>query len=201
MSGRVLFYVQHLLGVGHLRRSEILAAAMGAAGLDVTIALGGMSMPEVPFRDTRIARLPPARIANDDFSTLLDASGQPVDDRWKAVRASALLDLFRETAPDVLLVELYPFGRRQFAFELLPLLEAADTRSPRPHIACSVRDILVASRKPARNAEIVEIVHRFFDMVLVHGDPTLIPLEATFPAAESIADLIRYTGYVAAPDE
>ena len=41
MRARVLFYVQHLLGVGHLKRAEILASAMSEAGLNVTIALGG----------------------------------------------------------------------------------------------------------------------------------------------------------------
>ena len=35
--------------------------------------------------------------------------------------------------------------------------------------------------------------------MLVHGDPALIPFGATFAAAAQIADLIRYTGYVAAP--
>jgi predicted glycosyltransferase len=198
MSGRVLFYVQHLLGVGHLRRSEILAEAMAAAGLDVTVALGGRPVSEVPFRGIRISQLPVAQIANEDFSTLLDAGGQPVGEAWKAERRAALLDLFRASEPDVLLIELYPFGRRQFAFELIPLLEEAHFQERPPRIACSVRDILVASRKPGRDAEVTEVLRRFFDAVLVHGDPGLIPFEATFPPARRIAGLIRYTGYVAA---
>ena len=61
-----------------------------------------------------------------------------------------------------------------------------------------MRDVLVASKKPGRDEEAVESVRRFFDAVLVHGDPALIPFGATFAAAEQIADLIRYTGYVAA---
>ena len=48
MSARVLFYVQHLLGIGHLKRAEILAEAMAAAGLDVTVAYGGRP-PQVPL--------------------------------------------------------------------------------------------------------------------------------------------------------
>jgi predicted glycosyltransferase len=39
-------------------------------------------------------------------------------------------------------IELFPFGRRQMRFELLPLLEAARARSPRPWIISSVRDVL-----------------------------------------------------------
>jgi predicted glycosyltransferase len=200
MTARILFYAQHLLGVGHLKRAEILADAMAAAGLDVTVALGGEPMAEVPFRSVRVADLPPAKISGEDFSTLLDASGQPVDEVWKVARAAVLLDLYRRTAPDVVLMELFPFGRRQFRFELLPLLEAIHAEPRRPRVVCSVRDILVAKNKPQRDAEIVAVLRRYFDAVLVHGDPALIPFEATFPAAREIADLIRYTGYVAAPD-
>jgi predicted glycosyltransferase len=197
VTGRVLFYVQHLLGIGHLKRAEILARAIAAEGLDVTVALGGAAVPSVPFEGVRTAPLPPAGIADEDFSILRDSSGQPVDENWRARRRAALLDLFRSVAPDILLIELFPFGRRQFAFELLPLLAAAHAAQPRPFVACSVRDILVRSGKAGRAEEVAATVRRWFDAVLVHGDPALIPLAATFPAADQIADLIRYTGYVA----
>lgn len=198
MSGRVLFYVQHLLGVGHLKRAEILAVAMADAGLDVTVALGGPAVAEIPFRGVRVAQLPPATIADGSFSAILDATGHEVDDAWRDARREALLQVFRETAPDVLLVELYPFGRRQFRFELVPLLEAAASAAPRPRIACSVRDILVGGKGLARAREVATTVRAHFDAVLVHGDPRLIPFEATFEAAGEIADLLRYTGYVSA---
>ena len=38
---RVLFYVQHLLGIGHWRRAAILARAMTQAGLETTVLSGG----------------------------------------------------------------------------------------------------------------------------------------------------------------
>src|SRR5687768_257146 len=198
-SPRVLFYVQHLLGLGHLKRAAILADAMTASGLDVTVALGGPSLSDVPFRGARVAQLPPARIAGEDFSTIIDAAGRPADEGWRTARRRALLDLSASVRPDVLLIELFPFGRRQFRFELIPLLEAVHAGPERPRIACSVRDILVASKRPAREAEIVETLRRYFDAVLVHGDPSLIAFGATFGSAAAIADLIRYTGYVTAP--
>jgi predicted glycosyltransferase len=199
MTGRVLFYVQHLLGVGHLKRAESLAIAMAEAGLDVTVALGGRPLPDVPFSGMRVAQLPPARIAGEDFSTLVDEHGSPVDETWRATRREALFKLYEETDPDVVLIELYPFGRRQFRFELLPLLEHIHGQEPKPFVASSVRDILVASRKPGRDAEVTAVLRMFFDAVFVHGDPALIPFERTFPAASDIADLIRYTGYVTGP--
>ncbi len=197
MRKRVLFYVQHLLGIGHLKRAEILVRAMTKAGMDVTVAFGGRAVREAPFNGATIATLPAATIAGENFSELLDAQGKPIDDAWKEKRRDALLDLWRKTDPDVVLIELFPFGRRQFRFELIPLLEAIRAEKKRPHVACSVRDILVASKRPGRDAETVAMLRRFFDAVLVHGDPTLIPFDATFEEAGRIADLIRYTGYVA----
>jgi predicted glycosyltransferase len=199
-SLRVLCYVQHLLGVGHLKRAAILAEAMAASGLDVTVALGGPSLADVPFRGARVAQLPPAGIAGEDFSTIIDEAGRPADEAWRTSRRRALLDLSASVRPDVLVIELFPFGRRQFRFELIPLLEAIHAGPERPRVACSVRDILVASKRPARDAETVETLRRYFDAVLVHGDPSLIAFGTTFSSASAIADLIRYTGYVTAPE-
>src|SRR5262249_7997529 len=63
--------------------------------------------------------------------------------------------------------------------------------------AVSLRDILVAKNNPARSAEIVAIVRDRITRVLVHGDPRVVTLAATFPAAAEIADRVVYTGYVA----
>ena len=57
-----------------------------------------------------------------------------------------------------------------------------------------MRDIVVMRDDPQRQREAVERVRRDFDAVLVHGDPALIPFEASFPAAprnRRPADLYR----------
>ena len=59
-----------------------------------------------------------------------------------------------------------------------------------------MRDILVASPKPERLVEMLKRVETYFDHVLVHGDPGLIPFETTFPHAAQIAGKLHYTGYV-----
>ncbi|MBX6323116.1 MAG: glycosyl transferase, partial [Rhodospirillaceae bacterium] len=192
---RVLFHVQHLLGIGHLQRAAAIAAAMQAQGLAVTVVSGGEPVPGLDLGGAALEQLPPAVAADTAFSAVLDAAGRPVAEAWKAERRARLLSLFERLKPDVLLIELYPFGRRLFAFELAPLLAAAWRRPRRPAIAVSVRDILVEST-PAKAAAAVDIVRRQIDRVLVHGDPRLVPFDATFPAAAAIADRIAYTGYV-----
>jgi predicted glycosyltransferase len=42
---KVLVYVQHLLGVGHVKRAAAITRAMVAAGLDVHVVLGGEPVP------------------------------------------------------------------------------------------------------------------------------------------------------------
>ena len=183
---RVFFYVQHLLGIGHLTRAMTLARAMRARGLAVTVVSGGDPVPVVAADGLDFVQLPPARAADRSFKLLHDGAGEAVDDAWKARRRDLLRETFLARDPQVLIIELFPFGRRQMRFELIPLLEAA-RRRPRPvAVACSVRDILVAKERPERNDEMVALALRYVDAVLVHGDPDLVPFEASFPHARAL---------------
>ena len=193
---RVLFYVQHLLGIGHLRRAATLTRAMVDAGLDVTVVSGGSPVPELDVGGAKFIQLPPVRAVDLYFKVLVDENDREIDDAWKEQRAAALMKAWQDTDPHILMFELFPFGRRQMRFELLPLLEAAITVKHRPEIICSVRDILVAQNKPGRNDEMIDLVHRYFDHVLLHGDPNLIPFDQTFPHAEQLGERSAYTGYV-----
>ncbi|WP_119418821.1 glycosyltransferase family protein [Desertibaculum subflavum] len=196
MTKRVLFYVQHLLGIGHLKRAATLARGLAADGLDVTLVSGGFPVPELDTGGARFVQLPPVRATDLYFKVLVDEAGTVIDDAWRERRREALLALWRDVRPHLLMLELYPFGRRQMRFELVPLLDAAIAAAERPVVVSSVRDILVAAPKPERNVEMVEQVERYFDHVLVHGDPGLIPFERTFPLATRIADRLHPTGYV-----
>jgi predicted glycosyltransferase len=189
---KIFFYVQHLLGIGHLKRAAVLASALRKAGFEVTLASGGATVEGMAVD----VQLPAASAADLTFRTLLDERGQPVDEAWKRQRAGALLDAWRASRADVLLVELFPFGRRQMRFELLPLLEDAKRVAPRPLVVCSVRDLIQS--RPEREAEAVSLVERFFDHILVHGDARLAGFERSFAAATKLAGRLHYTGYVVA---
>lgn len=198
---RVFCYVQHLLGTGHQWRLAAIARALVARGCEVTYVSGGFPLPDLDVGSARFVQLPPARAADSSFKQLVDEHGQPVDEAWRRRRCELLLAVFAEARPDVLLIETFPFGRRLLRFELLPLLEAAHARAPRPRVVCSVRDILEYRPQRAREDEIVEFVQTRFDLVLVHSDPRFVPFDVSFPAAARIADRLRYTGYVLSRDE
>ena len=192
----VLFYVQHLLGIGHMRRAALIARAMDRAGLDVALVSGGLPVPGLDLAGAKLVQLPPLRARDESFSTLVDAGGRPVDEPWKEARAAALQALYKEHRPKVLLIEMFPFGRRLMRFELLPLLETASTAQPRPEIMCSLRDVLSAPRSAEKASWMVATFRRYFDQLLVHGDPAFLPLERSFPPVRELAGQIRYTGYV-----
>lgn len=197
MRPRVLLYVQHLLGIGHLQRALILARAMRRAELDVAVVSGGMPVPGLDPGGARFHQLPPTRAADAAFSALVGAEGEALDEAWQARRCAQLLALFEQEAPQALIIELYPFGRRQMRFELIPLLEAAKAMRPRPVILCSVRDLLSKIPSPERSDWMLGQIEAYFDAVLVHGDPEVLPFETTFPAAGRLGDKLQYTGYVA----
>jgi predicted glycosyltransferase len=196
MTHRVLFYVQHLLGIGHLRRALRLVEALAEGGLQVTLVSGGEPLPGGAAAAAAIVQLPPIRTRDTDFKLLVDAAGRPVDEALRAVRRQALLDALARVRPDAVVIEAFPFGRRAFRFEIDPLIAAARSRRPRALVVCSLRDIVVAPDEPLRRQEIAARVRADFDAVLVHGDPAFIPLEASFPAAAQFADRLVYTGYV-----
>jgi predicted glycosyltransferase len=198
MTRRVLIHVQHLLGTGHLRRAAAIAAALANADFDVEIVSGGPPIAGLETGRARLFQLPALRTADLTFKHLIDDRGQAIDATWRADRREALLARFRAVRPDVLITELFPFGRRALEFELVPLLETAWSAVPRPLILCSLRDVLVAPSDPDKTARAVARARRWYDCLLVHGDPALIDLPASYPAANSLSDRIVYTGYIGA---
>ena len=193
----VLIHVQHLLGIGHLRRAAALARALGTEGFSVTLASGGMASGALNLGAARLAQLPPMRARDESFTSLLDADGKPIDDTFRAHRRDALLALFAALKPAMLITELFPFGRRQLRFELVPLLEAAAAARPKPLIIASVRDILVAKKDPTRYAEMAALARLYYQRVHVRGDKQLLPFSASFPLADALGALVVHTGYVA----
>ncbi len=197
---RVFLYVQHLLGIGHLRRAAAIAAAAAARGLEVTLASGGPEVAGLARAGFGFVQLEPASAADSSFKVLLGADGKPVDEAWKGRRRDQLLAAFRASRPDALVVELFPFGRRQMRFELVPLLDAAHALRPRPLIVSSVRDVLGGGQRDGvRQDEMLETFERYFDRLLVHGDPAFVPFERTFRHAARLAGRLHYTGYVIEP--
>lgn len=193
----LLFYCQHSLGMGHLVRSLALAGSL--AGRFRVVLLNGGKLPKglaVP-RGVEVVNLPPLGL--DSTGRLVSRDGRRTTERAKELRRRLIVETYRSRRPRVLLVELFPFGRKKFADELLPLLE--ETRGEttrRPLVCCSLRDILVGKRaeQQKHDARAAETANRYFDAVLVHSDPAFARLEESLGSYRQLAVPVHYTGFV-----
>lgn len=194
---RLTMLVTHLLGTGHLSRALALGGAFAAAGWQVDLISGGRPAPHLTAEGVTLHQLPPLASDGADFATLLTAEGRPADPADLATRRKQLVALTGQLRPDLLITELFPFGRRALAPEFEAALESVTAATRRPLVLASVRDILAPPSKPTRIGETERRLTRFYDGVLVHSDPAVIPLDRSWPVTPVIDRRLHYTGFVA----
>jgi predicted glycosyltransferase len=158
-----------------------------------------MPEPTIDFGPVEFIQLNPVK-TDPEFKILYDDQGQVIDDDFKESRKNRLLDVVNRVRPKLVIIETYPFGRRQMRFELLPLLRHLRYGMvERPLVSCSIRDVIQPKNSCRRIQEVNSIVDEYFDIVFVHGDQSFIAFEQTFPQAAGFRDKITYTGYVVKP--
>ena len=199
--GGILFYVQHMLGIGHLRRTALIAEAVSDLGAPTVMVSGGVPVPDFMPKGVELVQLPPLKAGSGGFRDLCTGDGQSAGEAYKHARLDALIGHIHAYKPRIVVVESFPFGRWPLAYELLPMLEAIKSLEPRPVVVASIRDILQISQRPDRAARIRELLGQYYQAVLVHGDPKLVELSETFPDFDAIRKLVHYTGLVTPPLE
>jgi len=198
-SPRILFWVQHVLGTGHLQRALTLARGLARGGFEVMLVSGGAPAPFPVAAGIRLVQLPPLTASSADFGRLVDETGKAAGETVWQARRERLMAQLESVAPHIVLTEMFPFGRSAFMRELEPLLDGARQRRPRPRIVASVRDVLVSKADPRSYERMRQRCERYYDLVLVHGDPGLVPFEASFPLADSLRTPLVHTGYLLEP--
>jgi predicted glycosyltransferase len=196
MKPALLFYCQHSVGVGHLMRSFALARSLEQRFR--VIFLNGGPIPlglHVPA-GVELIDLPP--LGMEDGHNLSSRDGKIDVAAAKEIRRTKVMAAFNANRPSVVLIELFPFGRKKFAFELLPLLR--HTRRGDAVVISSVRDILVNARPDQQRHDdrAAWLCKRYFDAVLVHADPRLARFEESFSPRKPLAVALQYTGFVSA---
>jgi predicted glycosyltransferase len=181
--------------MGHLVRSLEFARALSSH--DVTLIVGGQKV-EVNLPDhVQLVRLP-VLYMDEKFTRLIPGDpGQSVE-HVQQKRQTTLYSLFKKKNPDLFIVELYPFGRSIFGFELAPLLgDIRDGKFGHVRSVCSLRDILVEKKDPpAYEKRVLQNLNRYFDALLIHSDAGLQRLDETFSRAGDIKIPLVYTGFI-----
>ncbi len=193
MKKRLLFYCQPVLGIGHYIRSRAIVRALdnfAVCFVNGGEIVRGLEMPPA----VEVVNLPALK-SDAEFQQLQSRENDL--EEVKANRTQQLLALYQRVKPDVVVIELFPFGRRKFDFELLPLLDAIQ---PSSKVVCSLRDILVSKRQQEQfEQEACALMNQYFDLLLIHSDPSFQKLDETFPRVSELTCEVRYTGFVVRP--
>lgn len=192
---KIIFYCQYVFGIGHLFRSLELVRAL--SNHDVALVVGGPEI-EIDLPDhVKLVRLP-ALYMDEKYTTLIPANPEWSVAQIQHQRKEILFALFEQFRPDIFIVELFPFGRTIFGFELLPVLKAirkgllGAVKS-----VCSLRDVLVEKRDPIEYEErVLDSLNELFDFLLIHSDGEFLSLDETFSRSNEINIPIFYTGFV-----
>ena len=176
---KIIYYCQNIWGIGHLFRSLEIIKALSRH--EVVLVTGGklIDIPLPPH--VREIHLPGISMDSENKKLLPTQAGLPYVEAKKR-RRTQFFDVFAKEAPDLFIIELYPFGRNAFRFELAPVFKAIRNKDLLPcKVICSLRDILVEKRDQIEFEErVIKRLNRWFDAVLIHSDPNLVKLNDFF---------------------
>ena len=194
---KVMFYCQHILGMGHLIRSVEIVKGL-IPDFEICFINGGQVIPEFEFPpEIEVINIPAVK-TDSEFNELRSVDESLTMAEAETIRTKMLLDTCDRFQPDILIIELFPFGRRRFSFELIPLLEKAKAMGTK--IISSVRDIVVTKQNQERHEEkVCRLINKYFDLLLIHGDPNFVKLDLSFSRVNDLNCPVHYTGYVVQP--
>ncbi|MDG0816279.1 glycosyltransferase family protein [Bdellovibrio svalbardensis] len=194
---RLLFYCQHLLGIGHLTRSLAISESL-IKDFEVHFLQGGPDVGKSITNSSYHHHFLSPLLMKESDSSLYDPAGLKSPEQIFSERNLAIESLLQNNSFDVIVTELFPFGRNKFKTEVVNLIKAARSANPQIFVTTSVRDILVEkSNSHEREKKMAGLVQEHYDAVLVHSDERILKLEETFSLANSLQEKLYYTGFVA----
>ncbi len=195
---KIMFYSQHLAGIGHLVRSTEIVRSL-TQQFEVYFIHGGQDVPgfQLPDRVNEI-RLPGLYMEGPVLKVVNES--QLLEEVQKQ-RQVLLLDAFDTIQPDCLITEGFPFSKHTLRFELIPLLKHIDASGYSTKVVCCLRDIIMTqamtdSVRAKKQARTCRWINRYYDLILYHSDAQLQRLEENFSSLSELNSEIFYTGYV-----
>lgn len=191
---KLLIHCQYVYGIGHLVRTLELARGL-SEHFEVSVISGGEPVKnyEIP-KTINFIQLPAIYKEEDSpFLTPINKSTsieQCFKDRKKIINFN-----IEQIKPEILITEHFPFGLL-FENEVIDLMNEVKKHNNNVKIVSSVRDIIDSSNGGKRDGYICEIINKWFDLILVHGDSKFTGLSHSFSKINEIKVKIIHTGYI-----
>ncbi len=193
---RVMLYSHDTFGLGHLRRSRAIAAALTHSGVanSAIILTGSPVAGRFTFPESvDHVRLPGVKKLPDG-SYASQTSGMDIEETT-AFRSGIIQSAIDQYEPDMLIVDKEPTG---FRGELLPTLEILAQRG-RTRLVLGLRDVLdepevLAEEWDRKGA--IEATEKFYDELWVYGPRSVYDPTFGLPLSQSVRSRMHWTGYL-----
>ncbi|MEO0938278.1 MAG: glycosyltransferase [Pseudomonadota bacterium] len=197
MTGKkVVLYSHDTFGLGHLRRSKALAAALTESGVAASAIIltgspvaGRFAFPERVdhVRLPGVTKLP-------DGSYVSRTKGMSIDETTR-LRAGLIRAAVQEYGPDMLIVDKEPTG---FRGELLPTLEHLSAEG-RTDVVLGLRDVLdepEVLRAEWDRKGALAATEAFYDEIWVYGPRSVYDPAQGLALSEAARGRMHWTGYL-----
>ena len=193
----ILIYRLHSEGIGKLL--YCLALAKSLRDQYRPVVLNCCALPhgiEAPA-GVDVIELPDCE--HSPTASVVNIHGEQKHAPENSERRDLILRIIAELKPEMLLIDTFPLGDSNAENELLPLLEQVRNSSGgSPRVICWVQDIpnRVSSYSRKRDDRTARLLEKYFDMVLVHTDPSFARLEEYFQPENTLSTPVFHTGFL-----
>ncbi|HEX6301132.1 MAG TPA: glycosyltransferase [Acidimicrobiia bacterium] len=196
-GARVLIYSHDTYGLGHLRRSLLIAHRLAELPevSSILIATGSPLAQSFPLPAICDSVKLPAVTKEPNGRYLSRSLGIPTHEMF-SLRAGILEAAARNFSPDLILVDHAPVGAQG---ELWPLLRWAQSRPNPPRLILGLRDVIDEAERVADEWERFSAwsaVDEMYDRILVYGDPTVLTTAEELGLPSRQGARLRYVGYL-----
>ncbi len=195
-ASRVLFYSHDTFGLGHLRRSRTIAAAITAADdqISALIITGSPVAGRFTFPErVDYVRLPGVT-KRSDGSYVSEKLSFDVEETT-VIRAGLIKSLVKLFEPDIIVVDKEPTG---FRGELKPALEWLH-KTGKAKLVLGLRDVLDGPELLAeewKRKRAVQAMEKYYDEVWVYGLKSVYDPTEGLTLSDSIKQRMIWTGYL-----
>ena len=194
---RFLLYSHDTYGLGHLRRSTLLAdAIVGADPHNEVLIATGSPQAQAFSLPARVDSLKLPSATKDGAGAYAPRELGGSIRKLVDLRSALLMAAVDKYAPEVIVVDHAPLG---MAGELVPLLDRHAKRRGGPRLVLGLRDIIDDAEKVDHDWHRAGVWERLecYDDILVYGDPRILTTATELDLPSRVGAAVTYTGYVA----
>jgi len=191
---KIILHCQYVYGIGHFVRAIELAHGLSKY-FQVYMINGGESVPNFDLHETvKLIQLP-AIYKEENSALLLSVDSSITIEECFQIRKTIIKQTVEDVKPDILITEHFPFGLL-FENEVIELITEVKKLNQSSKIVSSVRDIIESSKGGKKDEYISELINKWYDLILVHGDERLVALPLSFSKTTKVNIPIFHTGYI-----